>query len=200
MARPRQYSDEQILEAARDCFLEHGAAVSTTVIARRIGLSQAALFKRFGTKEELMMAALRPGPEMVRELVHWLELGPDERPIPDQLLDLGQQVRRFFGRLLPRVALLRSAGHGPPECSKGRPLPPQVVHAALAAWLAQAADQGRIQAGNERAAAYALLGALNLQAFLNYNSGAEHADPDGLELRALIQVLWRGLAPEGEPA
>ena len=39
MARPRQVSDEQILEAARSCFLEHGPAVSTTVIAKRLGIS-----------------------------------------------------------------------------------------------------------------------------------------------------------------
>ena len=107
MARPRQVSDVQILEAARACFLEHGASVSTTVIAKRLGVSQAALFKRFGTKEDLLVAALRPGPEMVRELLDWLAEGPDERPIPEQLLDLGVRVRSFFGRLLCRIRWMK---------------------------------------------------------------------------------------------
>ena len=58
MVRPRLFSDAEILQVARRCFLEHGPAVSTTVIASEVGLSQAALFKRFGTKQNLMLLAL----------------------------------------------------------------------------------------------------------------------------------------------
>ena len=60
MARPRQVSDEDILTAAKEILLEHGAKASTTAIAKAVGLSQAALFKRFGTKLDLVKAALAP--------------------------------------------------------------------------------------------------------------------------------------------
>lgn len=200
MARPRQVSDAQILDAARDCFLEQGASVSTTVIAKRLGVSQAALFKRFGTKEDLLVAALRPGPEMVQELLEWLANGPDERPIPVQLLDLGIRVRSFFGRLLPRIAQLRSAGLGPPQCAKGKLIPPQLVQAALAAWLERAQEAGRIRGGNNEAASTTLLGAINMQSFLEYAAGKEQADDLSAEIEPLVAILWRSLDPAGGDA
>jgi len=200
MARPRQVSDAQILEAARECFIEQGASVSTTVIAKRLGVSQAALFKRFGTKEDLLLAALRPGPEMVKELLDWLADDPDERPIPVQLLDLGVRIRNFFGRLLPRIAQLRSAGHGPPSCAKSRPFPPQMVHTSLAGWLLRAQQAGRIRNCDTEAAAYTLLGALNLQAFLEYANGKEQAAELAPEIEPLIEIIWRGLDPSSGDA
>ena len=45
--RPRQFSDDELLQTARRCFLEHGPGVSTGLIAEELGVSQAALFKRF---------------------------------------------------------------------------------------------------------------------------------------------------------
>ena len=60
MGRPRTVSDDVILEAARAVFLEQGPGASTQSIADRLSVSQAALFKRFGTKRDLMIAALMP--------------------------------------------------------------------------------------------------------------------------------------------
>ena len=67
--RPRQFTDEDILTATQACILELGPSVSTTVIAGRVGMSQAALFKRFGTKEKLFLElqeilARQPGSEV----------------------------------------------------------------------------------------------------------------------------------------
>jgi len=196
MARPRQVSNQQILEAARACFLEHGASVSTTVIADRLGVSQAALFKRFGTKEDLLIAALRPGPEMVRGMLVWLDEGPDERPIPTQLHELGGKVRRFFGRLLPRVAQLRAAGHAPPHGGSGPPVSHLPLHRALAAWIGRAQDQGRVRPCDADAAAFALLGALNLQAFLEFSIGEQPVLDVNDKSEPLVEILWRGLEPE----
>ena len=56
--RPRKISDEDILDVARECLLEQGVNVSTQVIAKRLGVSQATLFKRFGTKVKLLQMAL----------------------------------------------------------------------------------------------------------------------------------------------
>ena len=56
--RPKKISDEDILEVARQCLMEQGSGVSTQFIADRLGVSQATLFKRFGTKLKLLQAAL----------------------------------------------------------------------------------------------------------------------------------------------
>lgn len=58
MARSRSITDEQILEAARAVFLEDGFSASTLEIARRAGISEASIFKRFSTKENLFLQLL----------------------------------------------------------------------------------------------------------------------------------------------
>ena len=58
--RPRSFTDDELLDTARRVFLEHGAGASTEQIAQQLGVSQAALFKRIGTKQELMVRSLMP--------------------------------------------------------------------------------------------------------------------------------------------
>ena len=58
MARTKTISDEQIIEAAREVFLEHGTAGTTAEIARRAGVSEGSIFRRFPTKDDLFTAAM----------------------------------------------------------------------------------------------------------------------------------------------
>ncbi|MFH1467652.1 MAG: TetR family transcriptional regulator [Pseudomonadota bacterium] len=51
MPRPRRVSDEQILQAARSCFFEGGPLTPLSAVAARLGISQAALLHRVGTRE-----------------------------------------------------------------------------------------------------------------------------------------------------
>ena len=196
MARPRQVSDAQIIEAARACFLEHGASVSTTVIAKRLGVSQAALFKRFGTTEELLVAALRPDPSMLDGLITKLEAGPEPRPVPEQLQEVALTIRDSFAVILPRMAVLKSAGLGPPSCAdKTRPIPPQRVHQALRGWLDRAGQRGIASVPSPSAAAFALLGAIHMQCFMVYMLGDDRGLASDAALEALVASLWNGLAP-----
>src|ERR671927_1546002 len=98
MARPRQLSDEALLATARRCFLEHGPGVSTQVIARELGVSQPALFKRFATKDALLHAALAPAradwPRLVEE-------PPGEGDVREQLVAIALELSSFFERLVP---------------------------------------------------------------------------------------------------
>ncbi len=59
MARPKRIDDDTLLESARATFLELGASVSTLELARRAGVSEGTLFKRFGTKVRLFQEAMR---------------------------------------------------------------------------------------------------------------------------------------------
>jgi len=63
MGRPRLVADVAILAAAREVFLSRGAAATTQDVAAKAGLSQAAIFKRFSTKQELFLAAMASGNE-----------------------------------------------------------------------------------------------------------------------------------------
>ncbi len=83
MARPQTVSDTQILNTALECFLQHGPEVSTETIARQLNVSPQALLKRFGTKQKLMMSALKQ--VMLSSSVPELLAEPDDRPVEQQL-------------------------------------------------------------------------------------------------------------------
>ncbi|MQA98440.1 MAG: TetR family transcriptional regulator [Streptosporangiales bacterium] len=83
---------ERLLQAAADVFAQRGYdGTRVADIAAAAGVSNGALYSHFGSKAELMVAALRAhGPRMLAGL---LAAEPD-RPIADVLLAMG--------RLLPR--------------------------------------------------------------------------------------------------
>ncbi len=60
MGRNKTISDDELLDVARDTFVEQGFAASTKEIARRAGVSEGLIFQRFQTKEDLFFAAMIP--------------------------------------------------------------------------------------------------------------------------------------------
>jgi len=66
MARPRTVSDAVILDAAADAVAASGPAhVTLAQIGARVELSAAALMRRFGSKDKLLLALARHGAEML---------------------------------------------------------------------------------------------------------------------------------------
>jgi len=102
--RPRLVSDEQILDAARACLLEHGAAVPVATIGQRLGISGPAVLKRFGTRENLVTRAL------VSEALPDMAGGPSPGPWRPQLTALLLQTERLLLQAAPRLATLRAGG------------------------------------------------------------------------------------------
>ena len=102
MGRPRQITDERILVVARECFLELGPSAPTAVIAERLGISQAVLFQRFATKEELLRAALTPPDEAPWHAL--ADQGPDGRPLAEQLTELANAIDSFFREIFPATS------------------------------------------------------------------------------------------------
>jgi AcrR family transcriptional regulator len=62
MGRSKQVSDQAVLEAAREVFVEKGFGAPTREIARRAGISEAVLYQRHRTKLDLFFAAMIPPP------------------------------------------------------------------------------------------------------------------------------------------
>ena len=199
MARPRTVSDDAILSAARSVFLELGPSASTSVIAERVGLSQAGLFKRFPTKAELMVAALAPPP--IPPFSEALEGGPDPaRPIQPQLREIARGVAGFFKEMVPCVMVLSSAGLPPQELLNRFDVPPPLVaKIALVAWIERAMDEGRVRRGDAAPLVSALMGALHMRSFLCHISDNPMSGPE-LDAYAdsVVDNLWNGLAPAEE--
>ena len=106
--KPRKKDDREILDAARDCFLAHGPGVSTEVIAEHAGLSQACLFKRFKTKEKLMLDALLPSAQ--DDLTAWLNAGPAAQNLRPQLQELIERLWSATQEAVPRMSVLHMSG------------------------------------------------------------------------------------------
>ena len=60
MRADAQRNLDRLLEAAAECFSEKGVDVSVAEIARRAGVGQGTVFRRFPTKDALLAAVLLP--------------------------------------------------------------------------------------------------------------------------------------------
>ena len=195
IGRPKQVSDEKIIAAARRCFLERGARVSAADIAHDLGLTHTTLFNRFGSKEALMIAALRPA-----EKVPWvdaLEAGPDDRPIRKQLVEHCRVMSGYFEEVQAALAVLQAAGIAPERAfltRRGDSQPVQAFH-SLTAWLRRAQRQGRLAKCDVEMFAATILGALHHRVFTARVCG-QPVGPIATERHAerLIDLLWNGIA------
>lgn len=200
MNRPRQVSDAQICETAREIFVQQGPHAPISAIAERLGVSSAALFKRFGSKESLMLAALAP--PALAGLAWFQKLGEGPKSEPDirtQLHDIAVEMARFFDTLVPQVACLAASGITPARAATHHnPVPvPVQTQRCLAAFIQEAQAQQQIQSGNAMKMAYALLGALHMRAFTSHLSAPQQAaEPLENFVSGLLHVLWSGLAPD----
>ena len=77
------------------------------VVAAKVGLSAPALFKRFGCKNDLIVAAMAPTPP---KFLWMLLAGPTPLPIEQQLLALTREMSVFFAEMVPRMMVLKEAG------------------------------------------------------------------------------------------
>ena len=196
MGRPRQVSDTEILETARRCFLEQGPAVSTDVIAGELGVSSQALFKRFGSKQELMLAAIRP--PAIPPWTESLAAGPNDQPLRLQLEEIVDQVSVYFAEIGRRMSLIRWSGVPVEELLREYdPPPPKIGIRALGEWLERAHHKGLIRATDFQTAATALLGSLHAPVFLeDVLQEKQTAESRQLYVAEIVDLFARGLAPD----
>lgn len=186
MARPRTVSDERILEETRTAVRLKGARVSLDTIAARIGLSQPALLKRFGTRNKLFIAALRP-PERPPFLPR-LEAGPDERPLVVQLEELFGDMADFFDDVAPCISALRESGIPPSEVDR-KPFGLYTLN-GLIGWLKRAVERGLADCPDPEGAAVALLASMFMPAMLTHHLGKRVWKRDARQMVGPMSSLW----------
>lgn len=193
MGRKRAIEDDALLAIAREVFVREGAFASTRDIARRAGISEATLFKRFPTKAKLFISAMAPPVIDADALIAKAEALNDARK---GLAVIAEGVLGFFREALPVILpLLRN------------PLiPADAVHnhfghdqagkltGAIASYLRKQAQLGRIgTAPPFAAAALVVTSAHSIALFelMGFHGGT--IPPQGQ--RALLDTLWTGLTP-----
>jgi AcrR family transcriptional regulator len=176
MARPRTFSDEDILATARRLWLEGGPGVSTRDIAVAMGMSQPALLKRFGTRENLMIQAMLP--RMEDDFVSRLPAADDPRPFADQLREVVHLAEAFLNEAMPRIALLKMAGMIGPNATctavgPDHPLrrAPFERSARVAAWIRGLMNRGVLRQADAEGMASALMGTLHGRVMFKQNFG-----------------------------
>ncbi len=191
--RPRQFTDDEMISAARQCFLEHGPGVATSVIADRLGVSSAALFRRVGSKRELLIRALAP-PAMP-PFVESLRKGPDARPVSEQLEAIAVEIDAFFATMFPVIAVMRAAGVDPHEVfDKFDEPPPALAIRELAAWFSRLTEQGRIELDAPVLTAMAFIGGLQGRHFLAHACGASLPEPEPDAPATIARIFYRGVS------
>lgn len=199
MARPRKITNEQIVEAARRAFLQHGHAVTTAMIAQEAGVSEGTIFKRFPNKEALFRAAMGL-PEL--EIIEELQAMAGRGTIRDNLLCLASQILVFMRAMVPRLTMLTShGGFDPLEYLREHPDPAPLRGLRLVAQYARReAELGRLRPDMDpEVFARVFLGALHNFASLEQVGIQAVAGLDAeVYTRGLVDVLLRGVLP-GRP-
>jgi AcrR family transcriptional regulator len=194
MGRPKEVTDDQITVVARRCFIKRGAGVSALDIARELGVSHTTIFNRFGSKEGLMIAAL--GPPKKVPWVAALDAGPDDRPLPDQLVEHAKVMCAYFQELQAGLGVLQAAGIDPAKAYRGLKgeSPPAQAYSALVGWLERAKSAGRLADCDTETLASTILGALHGWAFTARVCGKSTTASAGERyVERFVKLLWDGI-------
>jgi AcrR family transcriptional regulator len=190
MGRPTLIDNDTILAQARVLFAEHGPSLSTQAIAQSLGISQATLFKRFGSKDKLFFAAMTSAPPL-----------PE---LPEAGSEAQTYLTAFVTRLLTHVeafspvvmSLMSHPGFNHYIQQAHQPDLHQAVVQRLTQALTLFQQAGQIHAQvNVAALVCHLVETLHGHVLLRLMTGT---DPTPAADRAtqLVNVLWQGLKPE----
>ncbi|MEH1905643.1 MAG: helix-turn-helix domain-containing protein [Nostoc sp.] len=209
MARTPRITNQQILEAARQVFLQQGFGASTLEIAQQAGISEASIFKRFSTKEELFFAAMGipEKPLWVNELESLCGKGN----LKENLIKVCFEIMEFYREILPRIMMLRSRGNAMPELG-GKESRPMLDVKVLAAFLEREINQHRLQPCDPQTVAHILVGSMMNYVFLEqmssqvsiptaelaigtYLNSGDSATEISVFILSLVDIIWQGIAP-----
>lgn len=174
MARPQKYDDEKLLNAAAEVFLEEGPAARTASIAKRAGVSEGILFKRFKTKEALFEAAMTTGTESNQwreDLLASVGKNTPHDNLKKAILSLFDKLQK----LAPKLMILEGRGHQhllPP----GPKAPPLEDAAAIAEYLKKEIKIKRLRIQKPELHAHEIVGAVAHGTVLKLRHQAEVCD------------------------
>src|SRR5262249_41920223 len=159
-------------------------------IAQAAGISEAVLYQRFGSKDELFFAAMRPrGPDLDQLL------GPKDPP-GDALAYLHAVVARLgehFADVLPlALRVMMHPSFDPASLARAHPGGPAGLPEGLAERLTALARRGEIAVPSASVTARLLVSLAHDWALRRVHGGS----PQGVrELNAMVDVVWEGLRP-----
>jgi AcrR family transcriptional regulator len=194
VGRRKIIEDDQLLAKARDIFVRAGMNVGSRQIAQEIGISSSVLFQRFGSKEELFFAAMKPPAPDLNSL-----LAPDDptdRP-QARVEDIAIGLLEYFRDLGPVLASLSShpAFNYPAFAERHPASSLETLIGELMTALAAQHHSGEIDCPDAGALVLNLV-ALSYGLAMFERLGVHNGHFDQATLRAVVGVLWHGVAPD----
>lgn len=196
MGRTRSITNEQILDAAREVFMEKGVRATTLEIAQRAGVSEGTVFKRFDTKDALFLECME-----TPFLAPWATLAQELMASPEPTSDLAADLEQicesmltFFLMLQPMIHMKMSRGADSGPLVRDRNAPPIRGISALTMYLHHQQRHGLLGPVDPEIAARMLIGAVFFYAF-GEHAGVNHIMPmpRSTFLRGLIYNLLHGV-------
>lgn len=194
MARPKSITDEEILDAARDVFLEHGIQAPTSAIAERAGISEGTIFRRYETKDKLFHAAM--GIPHEPEWFAQAERLEQHEDVEEALTEIGSGMMEFFSDMIPKMSMLMSCGAGRPHIFKGNSnAPPIRAVRTLTRFFAAHQKAGRLQDFDPEIAARMFLGSIFHFCFFEVAGIHQFVPmPQKTFIRGVVDTILRGTA------
>ena len=193
MGRTKTIDDDEILRHARAVFRKEGPAASTRDVARAAGISQAVLYQRFGSKEQMFLQAITPKPPDVDSLL-------GKYPPLDVRTDLaaiGERIAAYLRTLMPtflHVVAQPELGHARLlELHRGLAFHP-LVEALVTRFERLRADR-LIADGDPLMCARAFLAVVHSAVFFEFMTHGAAAGRRTPAVEGLLGVLWEGMAP-----
>ena len=195
MGRRKLMEDDALLAKAREIFVREGINVSSRKIASQIGISNSVLFQRFGSKLELLFAAMAPPAPDMSSL---RQARSRRRDASSHLEQIALALLGYFRELVP--VLLPLATHPSFDYEAFRKRHPDSPLEKLMAELTTILDEkrrnGEIDCPDSGTVVLNLVAvAYSLAMFERI--GAHDGAFAPRTVRDLARLLWHGIAPTG---
>jgi AcrR family transcriptional regulator len=193
MGRPPRITNDRLLQIARMVFVRDGASGSTKSISALAGISEAAIFQRYGTKAALFLAAMSP---VHADTVAMIALADGARDGREALQILGGAVLDYFREALPvMLPVIAHPAVGLDELLKHMGDGPAMdITEAIQSYLQEQSTEGAVNVQNPRAAAAMLVTSMHSVALFEIMGLHGGVMPEA-GLNAMIDSLWFGMSP-----
>lgn len=187
MARPRKYDDDTLLESLRSTFLELGPGASSQELAKRAGVSEGTLFKRFGTKRRLFAQAMRMPAIEDQAWLHSIQGRVGRGSFEAHVAELALAFMGYMAEIIPVMEIVMTSGKMRPSDLRGilgdEDASPIVVHRRFEAYFRGEMEAGRLRELDPRTLGDFLLGACLMHVHLRHHLG-DLLEPETLEQAA----------------
>jgi AcrR family transcriptional regulator len=193
MGRPKTIEDRELLAVARKVFRQHGHTATTRDVALAAGVSQAVLYQRFKTKDELFLAALTLHAPALTALS---KIDASVYDPPTYLALFAARAKDHFRNVIPSILTL--AAHP----KYGKEMMDQIhrhnrageVAVMLSLRLQNWQHAGKIRPTNATSFSGAFLHALHSMAMIEVLSGTMRRSRPK-DMRGFVKIFWDGLKP-----